>query len=146
VSSPSERQSEARLIAALVSIRSGRVQQGLDAATAVLDALEQRKLMARAASGRLETAQALLAAGWKNPTASLAETALQFFEQRKIWESVWRGHAILFKVAANSADSESHRSAARSALEHLRASWSGGTVDVYLKRPDVAPLYIGLRF
>jgi serine/threonine protein kinase/lipopolysaccharide biosynthesis regulator YciM len=145
VSSP-ESESEVQSIRALIEIRSGRVKEGLESASNVIDRLEKSNLKARAASVRLETAAALFAAGRKEPAAPLIASALQFFEPRRICESAWRGHALLVKLSTNSADAESHRAAARASLDRLRASWPAENVEMYLNRPDIATLYTAARF
>jgi tetratricopeptide (TPR) repeat protein len=138
-------ESQAALIQALVLIRTGHGNEGLDTATNLIQQLDRGKLNARAAAARLATAGALSAAGNRGSALQFARQALSFFEPRRIWESVWRSHALAAGAAQEPAEIETHRTAARSALDQLKQVWPAQTVGTYLKRPDIERLFTTVR-
>ncbi len=145
-----EPQPEARLIAALVSIRAHPTDAGIASGVSVTEGLDQAGMLLDSASARLEIAEALVVAAKPGPAAmnsaaKLALAALAFFEPRRIWESVWRAHYVAARASQDPAEAEKHRAAARSALDSLRTLWSARTVDSYLHRPDISLLWSGLR-
>ena len=137
---------QAAMLHALVLIRTGYAKEGRDSARVVIQQFERGKLNQNAASARLAAAEALLAAGDRGSAQQLAGEALGFFESRRIWEAAWRGHAVLARASEEPVEAKAHRASARSALDQLRSAWPPGTVDRYLGRPDIAPLYNSLQF
>jgi tetratricopeptide (TPR) repeat protein/tRNA A-37 threonylcarbamoyl transferase component Bud32 len=137
---------QAALIQALVLIRTGRLQAGLDSVRRIIQRFEQDQLIFKAASTRLATAEALLAAGEHAQASQFVRDALLFFEPHRIWESVWRGHLVLVQALRDAADRESHRAAARSTLDELKAVWPARSVETYLTRSDIELLYSSVHF
>jgi tetratricopeptide (TPR) repeat protein len=106
---------------------------------------DQAGLPVEAAAARLEIAQALLLAPGSGPAAKataagMAAEALSFYEPRRNWESVWRAYWIAARSTADPAQAENHRAQARAALTQLRGLWPTGTVERYLRRPDLVLL------
>jgi hypothetical protein len=71
----------------------------------------------------------------------LVAEALRFFEPRRVWESIWRCHAVLIRSAKDSTAMDSSRASARSALDRLRKTWPAQDMEGYLKRTDVRRLF-----
>lgn len=127
---------EARLIAAVLAIR-GRKQNAGDLIAAAIGNLERARLNGRAAAARLAGAEAMLAAGSRDSALELSREALGFFEPRRIWEAVFRAHAIAARASAPGTEAQDHATRARAALAALRDSWPSAVVADYLKRPDI---------
>lgn len=131
---------------ALVLIRTGRVADGAERAARVLARFEQGRLIGNAASARLETGEASLAAGDQQRALNFAMEALAFFEPRRIWESVWRGRLVAAKASAAGPEAKAHSTAAAEALVQLKAVWPASSVEGYLERPDIKKLSSGVNF
>jgi hypothetical protein len=127
-------------------IRTRQTKAGTELARGVIEKFEQEKLIFEAASARLAVALAMLAGDDPSSALQIAREALDFFEPRRIWEAVWRGHLAMARASRISADAESHKSAARAALDQLGTLWPPQTVDAYLRRPDVRLLSGGIQF
>jgi tetratricopeptide (TPR) repeat protein len=141
---------DARLMVALIAIRARPANADPEAANAAIASLERGGRLLDAAWARLLAAEALLAASNPSPAArgaaaGLAGDALKYFEPRHIWEGSWRAHGAAFRASPQGDAAEAHRSAARSAIDQLRAQWSPETVGVYLRRPEIISLSNGLR-
>ena len=119
----------ARLVEALVSIRTRRAAAAGEAA-AVLRTMDAANLLLGGAAARLMIAEAFVAAGQPGLALQPARQALEFFEPRGIWESVWRARRA----------SGSERAATRDALTRLKAAWPAADVERYLARPAIAAL------
>ncbi len=130
----------AKLIEALALIRGGSRNEGIQSALNLIRELDRSKLIVAAASARLSTAEALAAARERTLAQSLAPAALNFFEQRRIWESAWRGHMVSAQIAENSAEADTHKASALSILAQLRKTWSARDVERYLERADIKAL------
>ena len=76
----------------------------------------------------------------------MALEALTFFEQRGIWESMWRGHLVAARASLEPTEAEAHRTAARSALTRLRSLWPARDANTYLQRPDIKRLSSDMQF
>jgi tetratricopeptide (TPR) repeat protein len=137
---------DAKLIEALVFIRTGRWNDGMQLVRGIIEGLEQSKLIGKAAAVRLSAAEALSDIRELSLARALASDALEFFKLRSIWESVWRGQLVLMHVSNEFAEAEAHAASARDALAQLRKLWPADCVEGYLKRRDVKPLWIGLHF
>lgn len=127
------------LVQALVRIRSGKFAEGAAAAEAAIARYEQAKVIFEAAAGRLAAAQALaLAAGpaWHREALKFALENLRFTEPRKIWESVWRAHAVASQTAEPAAV-HSHGVGAAAALAQLKMQWSPVAFDAYMRRAEI---------
>lgn len=129
-----------QLIDALVAIRTRRGTEGGSSARRIIGAFEQAGLIGHAAAARLATAEAAASAADVELARSMAESALGFFEARRIWESVWRAHAVAARFSQSPKEAETHRASARSALAELRKLWPAPAVDAYLSRPDIKSL------
>jgi tetratricopeptide (TPR) repeat protein len=142
--SAKEREEEAEhsllLFEALALIRSGREARGGQRAADLLNTLERDKLVGSLAASRIRMAEAWVAVGKRTIALELVLKALQFIEQRQIFESVWRAHAVAAQAQANSADSNGHREKARLALEQLKMRWSAESIGSYLSRPVIQHL------
>jgi tetratricopeptide (TPR) repeat protein len=136
---------EAKLMEALASIRSGRRSEGIHSALQLVEEYEKLKLIGNAASARLSIAEALAATNSRDLARTLALRALDFFQQRKIWESVWRNHLVAARVSHGSDEAEAHKTSALSALAQLRKLWPAASVDSYMQRPDIKLLAGGVR-
>jgi tetratricopeptide (TPR) repeat protein len=137
---------QASLIQALVLVRGGGSKAGGASLAALIDRFEQDHLSLNAASTRLAAAEALLAANDHASASRFAGEALSFFEAHRIWEAVWRAHAIQAKISPDSAQARVYHEAARVALDQLKALWPAPDVDRYLARSDIRFLYSTLRF
>jgi tetratricopeptide (TPR) repeat protein len=131
---------EAKLIEALVSIRTQRGNEGNQTALAILQDFEKSKLPCSAASASLLIAEALADVNERSRARKLAMESLVFFERHEIWESIWRCYAVAGRTSDEPAEAEAHRAAARSALDQLRKSWPSRDVESYLRRPDIRQL------
>ena len=141
----------AKLMEAVVLIRTGQAARGNEIAQDVIQKLEQANLVLAASSARLTLAEALTGAGNSNSVlraaaCGLAIQALAFFEPRRIWESVWRAHAVAAQAALDSGEVEAHHIAAASALAQLKSSWPPGIVEAYLQRADLKLLSAAMKF
>jgi len=136
----------AQLIGALASIRTSRGREGIQSAVSVIQGYGQARLAGDAASARLATAEALLAVGNYGLARTMVLQALDFFERRRIWESVWRGRIVAARASSDSAEIRTHLSAARSAFAQLRSLWPAADVDSYLQRTDIKLLSAGMPF
>lgn len=136
----------AKLIGALARIRSGDRGRGIQAALNLVRDFDQSRLIVAASASRLSLAETLAAIKERNLAGSLLATAMNFFEQRRIWESLWRGHLISAWIAEDSVQAEAHRSAAQSALVQLRKTWPAADVERYLERSDIRALCSAARF
>jgi tetratricopeptide (TPR) repeat protein len=139
-----EAEPELSLIQALVLIRTGRPTEGGELSASVVEKLEKAELAGSAASARLSTAEAWMAAGNRSQALHTSRAALDFFEPRSILESAWRGHAVAAWAAEDRANA--HMASGRSALNQLRSRWPAGAVDTYLQRPDTRRLLQLSRF
>jgi tetratricopeptide (TPR) repeat protein len=139
-------ESSTTLIEALVLIRTGRRSEGIRSALEIIQGSEKSKLITLTGSERLQTAEALLSVNEHALARDLVLQALDFFQQRRIWESVWRAHLIYARSSQDPAEVESHKSSARSTLAQLRELWPTEDVDRYLQRPDIKLLCSGMRF
>jgi hypothetical protein len=92
--------------------------------------MDAANLLLGGAAARLMIAEAFVAAGQPGLALQPARQALEFFEPRGIWESVWRARRA----------SGSERAAARDALTRLKAAWPAADVERYLARPAIAAL------
>jgi len=133
----------ADLIRALVTIRTRR-SQGADLVNGEIQRLDQAGRQHEAAWARLSAAEAFVAVGNRGPALSLAAEALGFFEPRRIWEAVWRGHVVSALASQEAAEAEAHRTKARDALAQLKILWPSD-MNNYLGRPDIKPLFDGIR-
>jgi tetratricopeptide (TPR) repeat protein/predicted Ser/Thr protein kinase len=136
----------AALIAALASLRASRSRAAVQAANDIIQRFEQAKLAGNAASARLSTAEALVAAGNHDLARKMALESLDFFERRRIWESLWRGQLVAAQVSNETSEIQAHQNSARSAFAQLRKLWPEEDVDSYLRRPDIKRLSSGMRF
>ncbi len=137
---------DAKLIEALVSIRTGHRDEGIQSALQLVREFEESKLAGNAASARLAIAEALIGTGENGRAHDLALEALQFFKQHNIWESVWRAHLVAARMSEGPADISAHRNSARSALGQIRKLWPSSDVDSYLQRADIKLLYGNMQF
>ena len=135
---------DAKLIETLVSIQTGTVKAGQYAGA--LHEFDKSKLAGRAACARLAIAEALLAGSNREAARQMALEALTFFEQRGIWESMWRGHLVAARASLEPTEAEAHRTAARSALTRLRSLWPARDANTYLQRPDIKRLSSDMQF
>jgi tetratricopeptide (TPR) repeat protein len=129
----------ASLVRALVRIRSGQPAEGAAAAKAAIAQFEQTKSFFEAAEGRLAAAQALAVTGgpaWHRVALNGALENLRFSEPRKIWESIWRAHAVAAQTG-EAAEAPSHRVAAAAGLAQLKMQWPSTAFDGYLGRPEI---------
>ncbi len=138
--------SQLTLTRALVLVKMGRHSQGLTDATGVVNRLEQARLAGEAAVARLSIAEALAIAGHQSPALQMAGQALTFFEPRRIWEAVLRGHLIAIRGSPEPSDVDAHRDSARAAMAQLRNAWNPATVDRYLETTNINVLSGGLRY
>jgi len=136
---------DAELIHALALIRTSRHDRDVQPAVRIVQKLDKAKLIGKAAFARLAIAEAIAGAGMHDIGQNLALEAFPFFEQREIWESLWRGNIAVARAPLSPADVESHKESARSALVQLRKAWPAGSVDVYLTRPDIKLIYRNLE-
>jgi serine/threonine protein kinase/Tfp pilus assembly protein PilF len=141
-----QNQSSTNLMEALLLIRTGRRSEGIRAALEIVQSFEKSKLLNLAGSARLEIAEALVSVNERALARDLVLQALDFCQQRMIWESVWRAHLICARSSQDPAEVESHSASARSALARLRELWPAEDVDRYLQRPDIKLLGSGMRF
>jgi serine/threonine protein kinase len=137
---------DARLIEALVLIRTGRRNEDIQSTLQLIRDLEESKLAGNAAYARLAIAEALAGTGESNLARTMTLDALTFFEQHSVWESSWRAHLVAAQVSQESADISTHRNSARSALTQMRNLWPANDVDSYLQRPDIKRLYGDMQF
>jgi tetratricopeptide (TPR) repeat protein len=117
-------------------IRMGRVLEGLTIARAEIEAYERAQLPGLAAWSRLSIAEALDRAGDRPQALTMAQGALEYFQSKRVWEGIWRAHAIAAHAAGDRAEAEGHKTAAAAALAQLRLSWTPQVVDRYLQRTD----------
>jgi hypothetical protein len=110
---------------------------GPQSAAVVIQEFERAKPIGSAASARLSTAEALAAGGDRMLALRMAQEALAFFESRRIWEAVWRGHAVAARVSNADEEVEQHRASSRATLDQLRNLWPAGIVESYLSREDI---------
>lgn len=136
----------ARLIEALVSIRTGTQKEGIQSALQLVREFEEYKLTGDAANARLDIAEALAGIGEDSLARTLTLDALKFFEQHNVWESAWRAHLVAAQVSEGSADIPAHRDSARSNLAKLRDLWPDNDVAVYLQRTDIKLLCGDMQF
>ena len=136
---PSAAAQDLQLLEALIAIRQGQAEAG-KAVSTVLQAFNTKRMLGRAAAALLSQAEAELAANFPVRAQASAEEARLFFEPRKIWESLWRAHAILSRAASESALGRAHLNSARAALDELRKQWPAQDAESYLKRPDIQRL------
>jgi tetratricopeptide (TPR) repeat protein len=136
---------KAKLIEALVSIRKGE-KGGRDAGQDVILGLDNIELAFDAASARLLVAQALAESKDKPAALSFARDGLPFFDQRRIYESVWRAYSILAAAAQEPAVAKTYASKAGEAMAQLKNNWPPDSLDGYLRRSDIKPLYAGGKF
>lgn len=136
----------AKLIEALAWIRSGDRSRGIQSALNLVRDFDQSRLIVAAASTRLSLAETLAAIKERNLARTLLATAMDFFERRRIWESLWRGHLVSAWIAADPVQAESQKSAARSALAQLRKIWPAADVERYLERTDIKALCRAAQF
>ena len=137
----------AALMEALVRIRSGSRAEGAAAAEAVIAKFDQDKSIFDAAEARLSAAEALAAVGGSAGRARalrLAQEALAFAEPRKLFESVWRAHAVASQTTAEPAEARLHAAASAAALAQLRLQWRSDFIEGYLQRPEIRPLARGV--
>ena len=135
-----------RLIEELIAIRAHPANADLTAAAAAIESLERAGRTREAESARLDVAEALLAPQKPSKAAeALAVEALKYFEPRHIWEPAWRAHWAAFRASPQGAAAEAHKTAARSAIDQLRAVWTPETAATYLARPEINILSTGLR-
>jgi len=137
---------DARLIEALVLVRTGRRDKDIQSALQIVRAFEESKLAGNAASARLAIAEALADIGQREIARTLVSDALVFFDDYGIWESVWRAHIVAARVSEGAADISAHKNAARSALNKLRDLWPTNDVDRYLQRTDIKLLCGDMQF
>jgi eukaryotic-like serine/threonine-protein kinase len=132
-----------RLIVELVRIRSDVSTANAAPAAGVIDGYVQAGLPLEAAAARLSVAEALMLAPKPGRAAmisalGLAREAIGFFEPRRVWESTWRAHWAAARAAEQPGESETHKAAARAALEQLRKQWPAEFVGGYLERPEIS--------
>lgn len=137
---------ELKLILASALIRSGRISQGSDLAKGVILGIEKSKLIGDAASARLSTAEALLAAGVPIQALQWARDALAFYEPRQIWEAVVRGQLMAARASQDPAESNTHILAARAAFGQLKNLWPAAAVEGYRNQPEFQRLTHGIIF
>ncbi|MEO8128758.1 MAG: protein kinase [Bryobacteraceae bacterium] len=135
----------AQLMESLVLIRTRQVARGNQMAQDIIAKWDRANLILAASTARLMLSEALVASGNLSPALRDAarESSLQalaFFEPRKILEASWRAHLLVACTSPNPGEIESHRLAAASSLAQLRTSWSPGSVEGYLQRPDLKSL------
>ena len=90
-----------------------------------------------AAQGSLSIAEALASSGRREPHEQFARDAVSYFESKRTWEALFRGHLVMAQASELPSDGASHRASAHSALAQLRAAWGTASVDSYLKRRDL---------
>jgi tetratricopeptide (TPR) repeat protein len=131
-------QRDLALLQVLILIRSGQNSRALESAASLVEELDRTKLVGDAAVARLSIAEALaLTGGYQEAAMEMAHKALDFFETKRNWETVWRGRLVAARVSHDRADVEAHLTASRSALAQLRTAWTAATVDLYVLRPDI---------
>ena len=128
------------LIESLVLIRTGKVTEGLPRTKDLVGSFEKAKLAGWAGSARLSTAEALLASRERGPALEWALGALEFFEPRRIWESIFRGRLVAAHAAQDSGVVSGHLGAARAALDQLSKAWPAQSLEGYRRRPDIRRL------
>ena len=94
---------------------------------------------------RIERAETAFWDGHFQDARRLALAALMYFEPRKVWEQVWRAHAIVAMSSSARAEARAHSAAARTALSQFHASWPSASVTRYLERGDITRLSAALR-
>jgi tetratricopeptide (TPR) repeat protein len=124
---------EAEMLAGLSAIQLGEIQRGLAECESAIRGGKQKARIYSAAAGKLGLASALCAKGDLKRGAKLAQEALGFFEQHRVWEAIWRCHRII----AGRATSGEHLEGARTALAELKRTWPEDMVRSYLARPDL---------
>lgn len=137
---------DAKLIEALVSIRTGRQNEGIQSALQLVREFDESKLAGNAASARLAIAEALTGTEESGRARDLALAALKFFNQHNVWESIWRAHLVAARVSEGQTDISAHREFARSALEQMKNLWPATDVNSYLQRADIKSLYSNMSF
>jgi len=131
------------LLHALIAARTGKVADAESRMSALIERLSRSQMAGAVGSVRLAIAAAWLDAGSKDLALQEARDALQFFEPRKIWESVLRGHLIMASALRNPAEVNEHLAAGRGALDQLKKMWPPTVVETYRRRVDLQRLGIG---
>ena len=137
---------QAKLIESLAEIRTGRRRSGIQSAIQIIQEFDKSKLVGEAAAARLSVAEALAGTSEHSLARQLTLSALGFFEQRGIWESVWRGRVVAVRASNDSAEAEANMASAHSAFAQLKKIWPAGSVESYMQRPDIKLLCSGLSF
>jgi tetratricopeptide (TPR) repeat protein len=130
-----------QLIEALVQIRESR-NGAAESAGRAIQGLADAKLPLDAAAARLTVAQALLAAGDRARALGFARDGVDFFEQRGIYESMWRAYSIMAGASRESAEAKTYQTQADSALVKLKALWPAQSLEGYLDRSDIKKLLL----
>jgi hypothetical protein len=125
------------LVQNLATLRASHNPNAGGAVTAVIARFDREKLPTDAAEARLAVAQALAAGPNSGGALPFASAALEFYEPRRILESLWRAHAIAAHAAPRAADAEAHLSQSRAAFQDLRKLWPHTAMESYLSRPDI---------
>jgi tetratricopeptide (TPR) repeat protein len=133
------------LLGGLVRMRTGHHDDGLATATSVVEAFEKAGLTFDAAQGSLSIAEALASSGRRGAARTVARDAVSYFESKRTWEALFRGHLVMAQASELPSDSASHRASAHSALAQLRTAWGTASVDSYLKRRDIRRLSNGVE-
>ncbi len=135
----------AKLIQALVAVRSGHRNDAIQAVLQMVEESEKAKLDGNAAHARLSLAEALAEVNDRALARELALDALGFFEKHKVWEAVWRAHVTAARMSNDPAEAEAHKESARVALAELKKLWPARDVETYLRRPDIKRLSAGIQ-
>jgi tetratricopeptide (TPR) repeat protein len=136
----------AKLIQALVWIRTKGWKEAGPLIARILQELEEAKMIGNAASAKLATAEALISAGDKSIAKKMALEALDFFEPHGVWESVWRVHVVAARASGEPGEIQAHREAARSAFAQLSKLWPDADIKNYLQRPDIKLISNAIHF
>jgi tetratricopeptide (TPR) repeat protein len=128
------------LTRALSRIQIERSAAAGEAAMQVIQRLERAGMSGYAAAARLSAAEAWLAAGDSQRGRQSLGNALEFFENTRVVESLWRAHAIAARLAASSEDEARHWSAASVRLGELGTAWGPEVLSFYRSRRDIKEL------
>ena len=127
----------AKLVLALVAMRSRKTSQGVALADDVIRTREQMHLIVGAAEARLSAAEALVQVGDRTAAGGYASAAAAFFDPRHIWEATWRAHAVAAATSGTDSDARTSRAASRDAFNKLRDTWPASHVEQYLQRAAI---------